>query len=92
MELDEAELRTEIAFAIRNKQGTRGGLMGFTPEAAFEAIVKKLIEDLQTPCERACELVAEELLTILRDASEALREYPTLRTCLPRCSASCYLS
>ena len=59
--------------------GTRGGLMGFTPEAAFETIVKKMIEDLRTPCERACELVSEELQIILRDASVKLDAYPNLR-------------
>jgi hypothetical protein len=34
-----------------------GGLSGFTPEAAFNTIVKRLIENMQDPCIRAVEWV-----------------------------------
>lgn len=76
VELDEAELRTEIAYAIKNINGIRVGL--FTPEEAFEAIVKKLIEGLKPPCDIACELVTSELRTITHDLSEKLKDYPQL--------------
>uniref|UniRef100_A0A493TXF6 dynamin GTPase n=1 Tax=Anas platyrhynchos platyrhynchos TaxID=8840 RepID=A0A493TXF6_ANAPP len=39
MEFDEKELRREISYAIKNIHGIRTGL--FTPDLAFEAIVKK---------------------------------------------------
>merc|ERR1712001_153246 len=47
MEFDEKELRREIAFAIRNIHGIRVGL--FTPDMAFEAIVKKQITRMKEP-------------------------------------------
>ena len=48
MELDEKELRNEITFAILNSHGIRSGL--FTPDAAFEIIVKKQVHKLKEPC------------------------------------------
>lgn len=57
--------------------GTRSGL--FTPEAAFEAINKKLVGDLQPPCKSACSLVCEELHAILGEKGEKLNKYPRLR-------------
>ncbi len=52
MELDERSLRKEIAYAIKNIRGIRVGL--FTPDEAFEAVVKSLIEKLKVhACVRA---------------------------------------
>ncbi|KAG8013955.1 Dynamin-3, partial [Nibea albiflora] len=42
MECDEKEMRREISYAIKNIHGIRTGL--FTPDMAFEAIVKKQLE------------------------------------------------
>lgn len=64
MEFDEKELRREIAFAIRNIHGIRVGL--FTPDMAFEAIVKKQINRLKEPCLKAVDLVIAELSNVVR--------------------------
>ena len=47
MEVDEEVLRREIAFAIKNTHGGRVGL--FTPDLAYETIVKKQITRLVKP-------------------------------------------
>eukprot|EP00038_Savillea_parva_P007812 m.172710 g.172710 ORF g.172710 m.172710 type:complete len:835 (-) comp13573_c0_seq1:293-2797(-) len=77
IELDEADLRSQIAFSIRNCNGTRSGL--FTPEVAFESVCKALIGNLEPPCLKACEMVAEELHKIVSDKSEPMMQYPKLR-------------
>ena len=59
MEFDEKELRREIAFAIRNVHGIRVGL--FTPDKAFEMIVKKQISILREPSLKCVDLVVAEL-------------------------------
>lgn len=41
IEFDEKELRREITYAIKNIHGIRTGL--FTPDMAFETIVKKQV-------------------------------------------------
>jgi dynamin GTPase len=64
MEFDEKELRREIAFAIRNIHGIRVGL--FTPDMAFEAIVKKQISRLKEPCLKAVDLCIAELTNVVR--------------------------
>lgn len=68
MEFDEKELRREIAFAIRNIHGIRVGL--FTPDMAFEAIVKKQISRLKEPCLKCVDLVVQELLNVVRMCAE----------------------
>lgn len=57
MEFDEKELRREIAFAIRNIHGIRVGL--FTPDKAFEAIVKRQIAKLKEPSIKCVDLVVQ---------------------------------
>lgn len=79
VDLDEGELRREIAFAIRNLQGVSGGLSGFTPEAAFDTIVKRLIDNMQGPCIHAVELVTEQLQRLLSECSLALNSRPELQ-------------
>lgn len=76
VELDETELRTEIAFAIKNINGIRVGL--FTPEEAFETIVKKLISGLKPPCQTCIEMVTEEVRKITMTCGEKLMAYPRL--------------
>jgi len=68
MEFDEKELRKEIAFAIRNIHGIRVGL--FTPDMAFEAIVKKQIGRLREPGLKCCDLVTQELSNVIRMVAE----------------------
>eukprot|EP00048_Salpingoeca_helianthica_P014511 m.222047 g.222047 ORF g.222047 m.222047 type:complete len:832 (+) comp15947_c0_seq1:403-2898(+) len=77
MELDERSLRKEIAFAIKNIRGIRVGL--FTPDEAFEAVVKSLIEKLKLPCLKCVDLVATELNTVINQITECMARFPQLR-------------
>uniref|UniRef100_A0A8C6VTL4 Dynamin-2 n=1 Tax=Nothobranchius furzeri TaxID=105023 RepID=A0A8C6VTL4_NOTFU len=77
MEFDEKELRKEISYAIKNIHGVRTGL--FTPDLAFEAIVKKQVIKLKDPCLKCVDLVVTELVTLIRKCSEKLDSYPRLR-------------
>ncbi|XP_072240582.1 dynamin-2-like isoform X4 [Leuresthes tenuis] len=77
MEFDEKELRKEISYAIKNIHGVRTGL--FTPDLAFEAIVKKQIIKLKDPCLKCVDLVVTELSTLIRKCTEKLDSYPRLR-------------
>ncbi|XP_056137102.1 dynamin-2-like isoform X3 [Lampris incognitus] len=77
MEFDEKELRKEISYAIKNIHGVRTGL--FTPDMAFEAIVKKQIIKLKDPCLKCVDLVVSELAALIRKCTEKLSSYPRLR-------------
>ncbi|XP_026158263.1 dynamin-2-like isoform X2 [Mastacembelus armatus] len=77
MEFDEKELRKEISYAIKNIHGVRTGL--FTPDLAFEAIVKKQIIKLKDPCLKCVDLVVTELVALIRKCTEKLGSYPRLR-------------
>merc|ERR1719429_1550 len=77
MEFDEKELRKEIAFAIRNIHGIRVGL--FTPDMAFEAIVKKQIARLTEPSIKVIDLVVQELTNVVRTVADKMNRYPRLR-------------
>uniref|UniRef100_A0A671NTB9 dynamin GTPase n=1 Tax=Sinocyclocheilus anshuiensis TaxID=1608454 RepID=A0A671NTB9_9TELE len=68
MEFDEKELRREISYAIKNIHGVRTGL--FTPDLAFEAIVKKQIVKLKEPCLKCVDLVVSELATLIHKCTE----------------------
>uniref|UniRef100_A0A8D3DDP2 Interferon-induced GTP-binding protein Mx n=1 Tax=Scophthalmus maximus TaxID=52904 RepID=A0A8D3DDP2_SCOMX len=61
MEFDEKELRKEISYAIKNIHGVRTGL--FTPDLAFEAIVKKQIIKLKEPCLKFVFLCVQNILS-----------------------------
>ena len=71
MSCDEKELRREISFAIRNIHGIRVGL--FTPDMAFEAIVKKQISQLKEPILKCIDLVVQELSHVVRMCTEKVR-------------------
>ncbi|XP_017579795.1 dynamin-1a isoform X9 [Pygocentrus nattereri] len=77
MEFDEKELRKEISYAIKNIHGIRTGL--FTPDLAFEAIVKKQIQKLKSPTLKCIDMVVSELTSTIRKCSEKLAQYPMLR-------------
>ncbi|XP_026216255.1 dynamin-2-like isoform X4 [Anabas testudineus] len=77
MEFDEKELRKEISYAIKNIHGVRTGL--FTPDLAFEAIVKKQLIKLKEPCLKCIDLVIQELINTVRQCTNKLGSYPRLR-------------
>ncbi|KAH7728285.1 dynamin 3 [Aphelenchoides avenae] len=80
MTIDEKEMRREIQYAIRNIHGIRVGL--FTPDMAFEAIVKKQIERLKEPSLKCVDLVVTELANVVRQCAECVNRYPRLRDCV----------
>ncbi|XP_048145745.1 dynamin-2 isoform X1 [Corvus hawaiiensis] len=77
MEFDEKDLRREISYAIKNIHGVRTGL--FTPDLAFEAIVKKQVVKLKEPCLKCVDLVIQELINTVRQCTSKLGSYPRLR-------------
>ncbi|XP_035775782.1 dynamin-like isoform X1 [Anopheles albimanus] len=77
MSCDEKELRREISFAIRNIHGIRVGL--FTPDMAFEAIVKKQIAQLKEPILKCVDLTVQELSNVVRICTDKMARYPRLR-------------
>ncbi|XP_072397963.1 dynamin-like isoform X2 [Diabrotica undecimpunctata] len=82
MEFDESELRKEIAIAIANIHGIRIGL--FTPDLAFDAIVKKQICRLKDPCLKCVDLVSAELLNVVHNCSAQMSRFPRLREIVER--------
>uniref|UniRef100_A0A1I7Y2L6 GED domain-containing protein n=1 Tax=Steinernema glaseri TaxID=37863 RepID=A0A1I7Y2L6_9BILA len=80
MTVDEKELRREIQFAIRNAQGIRGAI--FTPNDAFEIIVKKQIGRLREPALKCVDLVINEVASAVREAADCAAQYPRFRDVL----------
>uniref|UniRef100_A0A8C5PH99 dynamin GTPase n=1 Tax=Leptobrachium leishanense TaxID=445787 RepID=A0A8C5PH99_9ANUR len=76
MEFEEKDLRKEISYAIKNIHGIRTGL--FTPDMAFEAIVKKQIVKLKGPALKCVDLVMQELIDTVRKCTAKLSDYPKL--------------
>nr|XP_015815945.2 dynamin-1 isoform X2 [Nothobranchius furzeri] len=77
LEGDEKTLRKEISYAIKNIHGIRTGL--FTPDMAFETIVKRQIAQLKEPCQKCVDLVITELVNTVRQCTQKLAQYPLLR-------------
>uniref|UniRef100_A0A2K5R6J0 Dynamin-1 n=1 Tax=Cebus imitator TaxID=2715852 RepID=A0A2K5R6J0_CEBIM len=77
MEFDEKELRKEISYAIKNIHGIRTGL--FTPDMAFETIVKKQVKKIREPCLKCVDMVISELISTVRQCTKKLQQYPRLR-------------
>ncbi|XP_061636748.1 dynamin 3a isoform X2 [Phyllopteryx taeniolatus] len=77
MKCDERKLRMEIAYAIRNIHGVRTGL--FTPDMAFQAIVKKQISKLKIPCFGFVDMVCKELVSTIYECFSKLGSFPKLR-------------
>ncbi|KAI5623636.1 dynamin-2 isoform X7 [Silurus asotus] len=69
MEFDEKELRREISYAIKNIHGVRQVTGLFTPDMAFEAIVKKQIIKLKEPCLKCIDMVIQELINTVRQCT-----------------------
>ncbi|NXV52011.1 DYN2 protein, partial [Uria aalge] len=87
MEFDEKDLRREISYAIKNIHGVRqvgerrGGGSGaptglFTPDLAFEAIVKKQVVKLKEPCLKCVDLVIQELINTVRQCTSKVSIRP----------------
>uniref|UniRef100_A0A8C9ERX9 dynamin GTPase n=1 Tax=Pavo cristatus TaxID=9049 RepID=A0A8C9ERX9_PAVCR len=51
----------------------------FTPDLAFEAIVKKQVQKLKEPSLKCVDMVVSELTSTIRKCSEKLSQYPHLR-------------
>ncbi|XP_051930234.1 dynamin 3a isoform X2 [Hippocampus zosterae] len=77
MTCDERKLRMEIAYAIRNIHGVRTGL--FTPDMAFQAIVKKQISKLKIPCFGFVDMVCKELISTIYECFNKISSFPKLR-------------
>nr|XP_046246560.1 dynamin 3a isoform X2 [Scatophagus argus] len=77
IESDEIKLRQEINYAIRNIHGVRTGL--FTPDMAFEAIVKRQISRIKGPCVKFIDMVSQELMTTLSQCINKLSSFPKLQ-------------
>ncbi|XP_033829148.1 dynamin-1-like [Periophthalmus magnuspinnatus] len=77
LESDEKTLRKEISYAIKNIHGVRTGL--FTPDMAFETIVKRQIAQIKEPCTKCVDLVISELVNTVRQCTQKLAQYPMLR-------------
>ncbi|KAM9761479.1 dynamin 3a [Menidia menidia] len=77
IESDERKLRREINYAIRNIHGVRTGL--FTPDMAFETIVKKQISSLKGPCIKVIDMVSQELIATVTHCISKLSSFPKLR-------------
>ncbi|NWY89498.1 DYN2 protein, partial [Loxia curvirostra] len=89
MEFDEKDLRREISYAIKNIHGSRpsstliplfplpGSRTGlFTPDLAFEAIVKKQVVKLKEPCLKCVDLVIQELINTVRQCTSKVLVSP----------------
>ncbi|XP_056394686.1 dynamin-1 isoform X4 [Hyla sarda] len=77
MEFDEKDLRREISYAIKNIHGIRTGL--FTPDMAFETIVKKQVKKIKEPSMKCVDMVISELISTVRQCTKKLSQYPHLR-------------
>uniref|UniRef100_A0A8C5UGR7 dynamin GTPase n=1 Tax=Malurus cyaneus samueli TaxID=2593467 RepID=A0A8C5UGR7_9PASS len=72
---EEFEGRTS-GYAIKQSHGETGL---FTPDLAFEAIVKKQVVKLKEPCLKCVDLVIQELINTVRQCTSKLGSYPRLR-------------
>ena len=68
LQFDEKSIRRKIGFAIKNVYGVRSGL--FTPDMAFESIVKEQIERLKTPAIMCVDMVINEINGIIKKCTE----------------------
>lgn len=66
--IDEKHLRKEIKIVIQNIRGVRSGL--FTPDLAFERIVKEQIEQLFRAPANLVEQCCTEIINAVRSCSE----------------------
>ena len=72
--IDEKHLRKEIKIVIQNIRGVRSGL--FTPDLAFERIVKEQVEQLATAPINTVDQVTTEIISAVRQCSEVRLFFP----------------
>ncbi|CAL8074449.1 unnamed protein product [Calicophoron daubneyi] len=77
IQTDEEELRKEISYAIRNIHGIRTGL--FTPDLAFETIVRRQIEKMKVPSLKCADLVVAQLTEVVHNCTSRMENFPRLR-------------
>jgi len=77
LQYDEKALHKKIGFAIKNVHGIRSGL--FTPDMAFESIVKEQIERLKAPAIGCVDMVINELTDIVKKCTKKMENYPLLQ-------------
>ncbi|KAI6646167.1 Dynamin-1 isoform X10 [Oopsacas minuta] len=77
VEYNERKLRKEIGFAIKTSQGFAGGI--FTPDIAFDSIVKGLINKMKEPSLRCVDLVINELGQNIKKSAQELSRFPKLQ-------------
>jgi len=75
--VDEKTMRKEIAMTIRNIHAVRTGL--FTPDQAFEEVVKSQIRKLKDPISKCVTAACAEVVNVLTKCSEVMNSYPMLR-------------
>uniref|UniRef100_A0A672PBG7 dynamin GTPase n=1 Tax=Sinocyclocheilus grahami TaxID=75366 RepID=A0A672PBG7_SINGR len=51
----------------------------FTPDMAFETIVKRQIGKIKEPCQKCVDMVISELVSTVRQCTKKLAQYPMLR-------------
>ncbi|CAF1394886.1 unnamed protein product [Adineta steineri] len=76
-ELQDKDMRNQTIVAIKNIRGFRSGL--FTPDEAFEYIVKMQIMKFEGPIMKCVDMVISELLLIIHEVTNKLKRYPLLR-------------
>ena len=75
--IDEKNLRREIKIVIQNIRGVRSGL--FTPDMAFERIVKEQIEQMMDAPLSIADQVTSQLIGAVRESTECMKHFPALR-------------
>lgn len=75
--IDEKNLRREIKIVIQNIRGVRSGL--FTPDMAFERIVKEQIQQMMNAPMVIADAVTAQLVGAVRESTECMKSYPSLR-------------
>ena len=89
LETNDKQLRKEITFAIKNQFGVRVGL--FTPDMAFEAIVKTQLEKLMKPALKCVDLVSSELGEVIQKCGEGVSECTVSLSLSPSLSSCTYV-
>ncbi|RWS05024.1 dynamin-like protein [Dinothrombium tinctorium] len=76
MSLNDDEMRREISFAITNLRGVHIGL--FTPDMAFDAVVRNQLARFEEPSNNCIDLVTTELQAIVKECLNKIKIYPNL--------------
>ncbi|CAF2060061.1 unnamed protein product [Rotaria magnacalcarata] len=77
VDLQDKDMRSQLILAIKNIRGFRSGL--FTPDEAFEYIVKMQIAKFEEPIIKCVDMVVADLKRIIHDVSTKLKRYPFLQ-------------